>query len=104
MVRSKRKEACFGAPADMNESQLPLEIEVGAQFLKTQIDIRAERKTPNVDNNSVAVEVSHALICFTNIFQSCLSKQGHLHGISPLFLVTDQRSLLPFKSLLASFS
>ena len=62
MVRNKRQNACFGAPKDFNESQLPMISEVGSQFLKTQIDLKLKNLNGNVTSHCVAKEVCNSVI------------------------------------------
>ena len=69
MVRSKRLGGYFGAPADFNLCQLPTRSDVGHQFLKSQLDLKAESPKEKATNHSVAQMVGIRLLyCFdTNL-------------------------------------
>ena len=84
MVRSKRRDSCFGAPADFSESQLPRKPEVGQQFLKTQLDLKLKDQNGGVTNHSVAKVVCNKTYVdpvfsfFINIKQYSKAKKDSL--------------------------
>ena len=58
LAMSKLRGSLFGGPAPFSQAQLPTYLQVGKQFLQTQIDFRDQNPNGKISNYEVAKEVN----------------------------------------------